>query len=175
VPCTWISTQAELVKTVDVLACETLLALDVETAPNFGALCLIQVATVDHVYLIDPFTVGDLAPLDRIFKAESPRKVIHNAKFERKILTAVGLTLNGVVDTIEMSRRRRGVDVFGGHSLDIVCERELGLYLDKSMQVSDWTTRPLSPAQLAYAATDAHLLLLLHDSFSASPLLSHEN
>lgn len=47
--------------------------------------------------------------------------------------------------------------------LSHVTERVLGKPLDKSMQVSNWGMRPLSTAQLKYAAQDAHILLLLFD------------
>jgi hypothetical protein len=49
----------------------------------------------------------------------------------------------------------------GGHSLKAVCARELGIALPKDEQTSDWTTRPLTPTQLTYAALDAELLLRL--------------
>ena len=38
----------------------------------------------------------------------------------------------------------------------------LGAPLDKRMQLSNWTRRPLAPQQRAYAALDAHCLVLLH-------------
>jgi len=40
-----------------------------------------------------------------------------------------------------------------------VAEAWLGQTLDKSQQCSEWCRRPLSAAQLAYAATDAVVLL----------------
>lgn len=167
-PLEWINSQAALAHMVELLASQPHIALDVETAPDFGALCLIQIATAQKVYLIDPFVVEDLAPLAAIFGAAAPVKIIHNAKFERKILAGVGLELDGVIDTIELSRQRRGPDVLGGHALDLVCERELGIAIDKSMQTSDWTTRPLSPEQIAYAAMDVEVLLKLHAYFGAA-------
>jgi ribonuclease D len=49
--------------------------------------------------------------------------------------------------------------------LGTVCERELGIGLDKSSQTSDWARHPLSTEQLRYAALDAEVLLALHDCF----------
>ena len=43
--------------------------------------------------------------------------------------------------------------------LKLVAERWLGKTMDKAMQCSDWDTRPLSRAQLHYAAADAAVLL----------------
>jgi len=88
-------------------------------------------------------------------------KVIHNAKFERRILAKEGLEIAAVFDTLEASRNHHGRDVLGGHSLGAVVARELELHLDKSEQTSNWTCRPLSPEQLAYAAADVEVLLHL--------------
>jgi len=46
-------------------------------------------------------------------------------------------------------------------SLADMCARYLRIELDKSLQVSNWNFRPLSVAQVVYAATDAHVLLRL--------------
>jgi ribonuclease D len=91
-----------------------------------------------------------------------PRKVIHNASFERRVLAGVGIALEGVIDTLAVSKKLRGAGILGGHSLAMVCERELGLILDKSEQTSNWAQRPLSAEQLRYAALDAEVLLVLH-------------
>ncbi|MDC0721691.1 DEAD/DEAH box helicase [Nannocystis bainbridge] len=159
----WVDTPAALRTVCDVLRTEEVLGLDVETALDFGTLCLIQVATRTRTYLIDPFAVGELGPLQAVFDAPRPRKVIHNARFERRVLGRVGVPLQGVFDTMEVSRRVRGSKILGGHSLAVVCERELGLQVDKSAQTSEWGRRPLSKEQLRYAALDAELLLALHD------------
>ena len=50
----------------------------------------------------------------------------------------------------------------GGHGLAAVCRREL----DKSHQISDRTRRPLTDAQVAYAALDVEVLVQLFDLFS---------
>ena len=45
----------------------------------------------------------------------------------------------------------------------MVCERELGIELDKTEQTSDWSARPLSKRQMAYAALDVKVLPPLWD------------
>ena len=88
-------------------------------------------------------------------------KVIHNARFERRILAKAGLEIAAVFDTLDASRRNHGRDVLGGHSLAAVVERELNLCLNKGEQTSNWTRRPLSPEQIAYAAADVEVLIEL--------------
>ncbi|GMF15732.1 unnamed protein product [Phytophthora fragariaefolia] len=47
--------------------------------------------------------------------------------------------------------------------LTAIAETYLGLPLDKRARMSDWERRPLTPAQLQYAALDAHVLVQLFD------------
>lgn len=60
----------------------------------------------------------------------------------------------------------RGGHVGGGArpGLRHLCMRVLRRELDKSQQCSAWQQRPLSSAQLAYAAADAHCLTAIFDA-----------
>src|SRR5277367_5902589 len=77
----WIDTPAALRSVLAELIAEDVVGLDVETALDFGTLCLVQIATRTRTYLIDPFAVGDLAPLHQVMNGPRPQKVIHNARF----------------------------------------------------------------------------------------------
>jgi ribonuclease D len=61
----------------------------------------------------------------------------------------------------------------------MVCERELGVSLDKGEQTSDWGRRPLDAEQIRYAALDAEVLLGLFDRLGDPDLgrvqESHDN
>jgi len=48
--------------------------------------------------------------------------------------------------------------------LSAVVKETLGLPLRKTQQRSDWERRPLTPAQISYAALDAFCLTMLHDA-----------
>ena len=163
----WIDTPAALRAASEELLVADVVGLDVETALDLGTLCLVQIATRARTYLIDPFAVGDLTPLVHVLNGPRPTKVIHNAHFERRVLASVGITIDNVFDTLEASRRTRGADAPGGHSLAMVCERELGFVIDRSSQTSNWSKRPLDADQLRYAALDAEVLLALYERFAA--------
>jgi ATP-dependent Lhr-like helicase len=110
-----------------------------------------------------------------VFADPAVIKVIHNATFERSVLGRHGIAIEGVVDTLKVSRRLRGMKLEGGHSLKSVCARELGVMLDKTEQVSDWSRRPLSERQVAYAALDAEVLLRLFEHFGRPQAGDGEN
>jgi hypothetical protein len=95
----WVDTPAALRAVSAELQAAEVVALDVETALDFGTLYLVQIATRQRTYIIDPFAVGDLTPLAAVLNAPKPRKVIHNARFERRVLGRVGIPLQGVYDT----------------------------------------------------------------------------
>lgn len=148
------------------LAAALVVALDVETTLDTHSLCLIQLAIDSRVIIIDPLALPSIEPLRVVLENDSITKVAHNAAFERGVFARLGLGLANVFDTLAASRERRGRDMPGGHSLRAVCERELGMTLDKSEQASTWARRPLSEKQLIYAAVDVEVLLALHETFS---------
>jgi ATP-dependent helicase Lhr and Lhr-like helicase len=171
----WVDTPAALRTVSEELRAADVIGLDVETDLDFGSLCLLQIATRKRTYLVDPFAVGDLMPIVNVLSNTRPVKIIHNARFERRVLAAVGVALNGVFDTLEASRRVHGTEALGGHSLSMVCERELGIVVDKSLQTSNWGRRPLDVDQLRYAAVDAEVLLVLYDRFSKMVHSQHQD
>jgi ATP-dependent Lhr-like helicase len=165
----WIDSEQALLDLCAVLRDEPVAGVDVETTVQDRALCLIQIAGRRGTYLIDALEVSDLSPLAEWLASPAWIKVIHNAAFERSVLGRYGFTLGGVVDTLAVSRRQRGRKADGGHSLKAVCQRELGLAIDKTEQTSDWSRRPLTGRQMDYAALDAEILLRLYDHFGALP------
>ena len=161
----WVDTPAALRSVSEELRTAQVVGLNVETALDLGTVCLLQIATRQRTFLIDPFTVGDLTPIVAVLSGETPLKVIHDARFERRVLASLSVALNGVFDTMEASLRVCGADALGGHSLAMICERELGIALDKSFETSNWSRRPLDVNQLKYAALDAEVLLTLYERF----------
>jgi ATP-dependent Lhr-like helicase len=173
-PIIWIDSTAALARVCDALTSEELVALDVETALDLSTLCLVQLGTRERTWIVDALRVTDLSPLVPILTSRSIIKVIHNARFERRILAKSGLEVLAVFDTLVESRRRHGRNAPGGHALGVVVARELGLQLDKREQTSNWTRRPLTPEQLAYAAADVEVLVKLASLREAPPLLARD-
>lgn len=151
------------------LLSEKYLGFDVETTLNEPRiLCTAQLATEATVYVLDVLPVKDLRPLKTLMENKGVLKIIHNAAFEADVLRQYGISIYPVYDTLVESRRRYAHQKDLRHRLGDVCERELGIYLDKSWQASVWTRRPLTQAQIEYAAADAEVMLPLYKKFSAS-------
>jgi ATP-dependent helicase Lhr and Lhr-like helicase len=171
-PILWIDRSDALAMACAEMARESVLGLDVETALDFATCCLIQVAAPDRTWLVDALALSDLSPLAAVLASVATTKVIHNARFERRVLAKLGCVVAPVLDTLTASRARHGKDAAGGHSLSVVVHRELGLYLDKRQQTSNWARRPLAKEQRLYAAADAEVLLGLHERLAAEKQLT---
>lgn len=169
-PYEFVASAEDLTRVARMLTREKLVGLDVETTLYSQELRLVQISTRTHTHIFDPLALPSLEPLRPVLERSGPTKVIHNASFERRILGEVGFDVAEVFDSLRVSRRLGPKTC--SHRLAAVCERYLGRGLDKSSQTSDWSRRPLTRAQLEYAAADAEVLLDLHDALV--PLVGRE-
>jgi ribonuclease D len=144
------------------------LAIDTEFVRErtfFPRLGLIQVSDGERAVLIDPLAVGDLVPLCEVLDAPETLKVIHSASQDLEIFfRALGRFPQPILDTQEAAALA-GVGAGLGFGR-LVAER-LGVELAKGETRTDWLKRPLTEAQLTYAAADVVYLLPLYESLRA--------
>src|SRR2546429_1960676 len=115
---------------------------------------LVQVAWAGGVALIDALAV-DLAPLAQVL-AGPGEAVAHAAEQDLEVLLHA---CGGVPSRLFDTQVAAGFLGLSSPSLATLVERFVGVRLPKGDRLTDWTRRPLTPAQLAYAAADvAHLL-----------------
>lgn len=120
-------------------------------------LCVVQLASPDDAYVIDALAEGlDLAPLFALMANERVTKVFHAGRQDIEIIWHLaGLIPHPVFDTqVAAMVLGHGDSV----SYDQLVQRVCGHSLDKSSRFTDWSRRPLSKAQLAYAAADVTYL-----------------
>jgi ribonuclease D len=127
-------------------------------------LCLLQLSTPAEITCIDPLAGPSLAPLSAVLGNEAATKVIHAARQDLEVLWPLAGRIGNVFDT-QVAAALTGLPAQIGYS-DLV-RRLLGVELTKSETRTDWSRRPLSDAQLAYAADDVRHLGALRERLTA--------
>lgn len=110
------------------------------------------------VWLVDPLTLPDLGVLAPVFADGGRTLVLHAGDNDLVHLKRrYGLAFGSVFDSA-IAGRFLGLRALG---LDVLLETFLGVSLPPSRQKDDWSHRPLSAAQLVYAAADVQHLFAL--------------
>lgn len=116
-------------------------------------LCLVQVGGPEEAAAIDPLAEGlDLAPLGELLAKPQITKVMHAGRQDMEIfLQRFGKLPQPVFD----SQIAAMVCGFGEQvSYDTLARKLAGATLDKASRFTDWSRRPLTDRQLAYALDD---------------------
>jgi ribonuclease D len=119
----------------------------------YPLLCVAQMASPEEAAVIDALAPGiDLAPFFALMANENVVKVFHAARQDIEIVWNMAKTIpHPIVDT-QVAAMVLG---YGDSiSYDQLVQRITGDTLDKSHRFTDWTRRPLSDAQIAYAVSD---------------------
>lgn len=164
-----ITTNQALSTMASALAGKPTLALDTEfmrVDTFYPRLALIQIGSDDTEYLIDPVTITDFSPLAPLLLNEFPRKYLHACSEDIEVLTRLmGQPPKGVLDTQIAS-------AFLGQGLQVgyqkALQENIGVDISKDESRSDWLQRPLTAAQISYAALDVKFLPALHTHLSSA-------
>ncbi|WP_089321290.1 ribonuclease D [Pontibacter ummariensis] len=150
-----VETDAQLKQAIADLSKSKELALDLEFDQNrftYGFnLCLVQITDgCGTCYIIDPFSVDSLQPLFQLLENGQITKIIHHANNDILLLDKLGCNIRGVMDTDVAAK----ILNYERSSLATVMKEEFDREVDKTQQSSNWNKRPLTEAQLIYAAID---------------------
>jgi ribonuclease D len=135
---------------------ETFVTVDTEFMRErtyWPELCLVQIAGAKEVAVIDAQADGlDLTSLGVLFANEGVTKVFHAARQDIEIFV---LRFDNVPRPIFDTQVAAMVAGFGDQvGYDALVSSLTGGSIDKAHRFSDWSVRPLSAAQIAYAAAD---------------------
>ncbi len=182
----WVDRKEQLLHAVNVLTLSHVVAIDAEftqarsraqgaSATTVPRLALLQLAIDKHCFVVDALRLQDLSPLIDVVGNPAIVVLLHGAGGDIRVMAERGLNVAHYYD-LEAACR----SIFGQHesSLASMLQRAFHMRLDKSLQRTDWTRRPLPPAMIAYAARDAEVTLALYywlDEYYHSILQLHEN
>jgi len=164
-----ITSTAELAAACTRLRQETYVTVDTEFVRErtyWPELCVVQLAGAQEVVIVDALAPGlDLTPLKELLGDPRVVKVFHAARQDVEIfLLRFGEVPSPLFDTQVAAMVAGFGDQAGYESLvSAFTDRQI----DKAHRFSDWSARPLSPAQIAYAAADVTHLRNVYEQLHA--------
>ncbi len=167
-PTRWIRTADELGVLARELAGCSAIGIDTEADSLHHyteKVCLVQLTAFGGAScLVDPLAVRDLSPLAPILADPSVLKVVHGGDNDVSSMRRdFGFTFRTMFDT-SIAARLLGDTELG---LQALVRNELGVELSKGSQKDDWSKRPLTPKQEAYALADVEHLMALAARFTS--------
>jgi ribonuclease D len=129
-------------------------------------LCLIQIAGAEREAIIDPLAEGlSLKPFFDLMANKKVVKVFHAA---RQDLEIIWLKAKLIPEPIFDTQVAAMVCGFGDQvSYEALARRIAKVQIDKSSRFTDWSRRPLSQKQLAYALSDVIHLRPIYEKLRA--------
>ena len=129
-------------------------------------LCVVQLGGAREVAVVDAVAEGlDLAPLGDLFADTAVTKVFHAARQDIEIFV---LRFGAVPRPMFDTQVAAMVAGFGDQvGYDALVSGLTGGAIDKVHRFSDWAARPLSAAQIAYAAADVTHLRDVYEALCA--------
>ena len=145
-----------LAETCERLARHPFVTVDTEflrESTYYPILCVLQMASTEEAVVVDALSPGmELAPLFALMSDPGVVKVFHAARQDIEICWHEA----EIIPTPMVDTQVAAMVLGYGDSIsyDQLVQRITGDTLDKSNRFTDWTRRPLTPAQLAYAVSD---------------------
>jgi ribonuclease D len=160
-----ITDSAELAALCERLRSEPYVTIDTEFMRErtyWPELCVVQLGGKNDVAVVDALAPGlDLEPLGALLADTAVVKVFHAARQDVEIfLQMFGAVPIPLFDTQVAAMVAGFGDQVGYDSL---VAGLAGGQIDKAHRFSDWSARPLSPAQVAYAAADVTHLRTVYE------------
>ncbi len=151
-----ITTTRDLAEACGRLASHPFVTVDTEflrETTYYPLLCVAQIASADEAIVIDTLADGlDLKPFYELMANERVLKVFHAARQDIEIVWHQANMIPHPIFDTQVAAMVLG---YGDSiSYDQLVQRITGDALDKSHRFTDWSRRPLSPAQVKYAISD---------------------
>jgi ribonuclease D len=129
------------------------------------SLCLVQVATPECLYLIDPQTVGPLDAFWKLVVDPAHQVVVHAGREEVRLCRFWSGQVPGNLFDLQLAAGLAGLAYPLSHAA--LVGQLLRVQLAKGETLTEWRKRPLTRAQVRYAFDDVRYLLPLWEKVSA--------
>jgi len=164
-----IATTAELAAACERFARNPFVSVDTEFLREttfWPKLCVVQMASPDEAVVVDALAPEiDLQPLFRLMADERVAKVFHAARQDIEIFWNLAKLVPAPLFDTQVAAMVLGHG--DSISYDQLVQRITGDQIDKSSRFTDWSRRPLSPAQVHYAVSDVTHLVTVYQKLKA--------
>lgn len=140
------------------------LALDTEFLREktyYPQFCLLQIATPEWVACVDPIALPDLSTLFECIGNPSIIKVFHSCHQDLEIIYHVTGKVPGPIFDTQIAAPLLGYQDNPGYAM--LVSSLLNVNLNKAHTRADWSKRPLSEAEIQYAADDVIYLCKIYE------------
>ncbi len=132
----------------------------------YPELCVVQLAGTAEVAVVDALAPGlDLAPLGALLADTAVLKVFHAARQDVETFLLKFAVVPTPLFETQIAAMVAGFGDQAGY--DSLVAALAGAAIEKAHRFSDWAARPLSPAQIAYAAADVTHLRAVYERLVA--------
>ncbi|MCL4163500.1 UNVERIFIED_CONTAM: hypothetical protein GTU68_040319, partial [Idotea baltica] len=126
----------------------------------FAKLCLVQVEADGFRACIDPLSIENLSSFSEVLHNPNIVKVLHAAHQDLEILLQLTGKVPAPIFDTQVAASVLGIGDQMGYAR--LVEDMLGVSLAKTQSRTDWSKRPLKPAQLEYAIDDVRYLAQIY-------------
>lgn len=166
-----VDTDAQLIDACKYLAQQPVLGFDTETRPSFKAgvtnrVSLLQLSTYRRCYLIRLCRVKMTRELLHILESKSIKKIGIDVAGDIRSLCQLRRVKAGGFADLQAMAPEWGIE---DKSLRKISAIVLGKRVSKAQRLSNWEAAQLTEQQMAYAATDAWVCLVIADALNAVP------
>lgn len=162
----WIAQNHELAELCTRLRQQAAIAVDTEfmRSDTFYPIAgLIQIGDGTQCYLIDPLAISEFAPLRELFSDPAVTKVLHSCSEDIEVFERLLGTVPSPIFDTQIAAAFAGFGFSLGYAPLI--KAVLNTDIPKDETRSDWLQRPLSSAQIKYAALDVAHMLIVYGKF----------
>lgn len=168
----WVDSSSAATSALESLSASSVIGFDTESKPIFAAGTprtgphLIQLAVEDTCFCLPGESKWAIQVVSHVLQSEAILKVGFGLFNDRKPLSGkLGIKLRSGLDLAPIVRRL-------GYRQRVGLQAAVAIVLGRSMrkskkvQLSNWGARPLSTAQLSYAANDAYASLKVYEALA---------